>query len=131
MPRRIKIKCKKCRSIFNSPNKINITKTWHMVSPIPDRNGNLTITIMASWICPNCGAKNTGKISTIKSNLDARGETPSQKLINIIKQRKSISISELAKVIGTTEDNIKKALEYMIRKKIINAVIKRDVVEIL
>lgn len=131
MPRKTKIKCKKCGSIFNSSNKINIIRTWHMISPIPDKNGNLTITIMASWTCPNCGSKNTGKISTIKSNLDAHGETPSQKLINIIKQRKIISISELADIIKTKEDNIKKALEHMIKKKIINAVIKKDVVEML
>ncbi|MEX0567804.1 MAG: DeoR family transcriptional regulator [Candidatus Njordarchaeota archaeon] len=131
MPRKIKIKCKKCGTIFNSSDELNIIKTWHMVSPMPDKNGNLTITIMASWICPQCGAKNTGKISSIKSNSELRGKSPSQRLIDMIQQKKTISISELANSIGMSKENVRKALEYMIKKKIINALIEDNVIKVL
>ena len=41
-------------------------KTWQLVSPFPDSKGRITITIMGSFECPNCGYKWRAVISKIK-----------------------------------------------------------------
>ncbi len=41
-------------------------KTWQLVSPFPDSKGRITITIMGSFVCPNCGYKWRAVISKIK-----------------------------------------------------------------
>ncbi len=41
-------------------------KTWNLVSPLPDAKGRITVTVMASFQCPNCGYKWKGVLSKIK-----------------------------------------------------------------
>jgi uncharacterized Zn finger protein (UPF0148 family) len=41
-------------------------KTWQLVSPFPDSKGRVTITIMGSFVCPNCGYRWRAVISKIK-----------------------------------------------------------------
>ncbi len=41
-------------------------KTWQLVSPFPDSKGRITITVMGSFVCPNCGYKWRAVISKIK-----------------------------------------------------------------
>lgn len=64
MPRKqeknIKV-CPSCGTYVEKPEK-----TWHLTSPLPDAQGRITITIMASFICPNCGSKWKGVLSKIK-----------------------------------------------------------------
>ena len=57
MPRRRRQKrdpyvCPKCGTRVTEPDK-----TWTLVSPLPDKYGRITITIMGSFTCPNCGYK--------------------------------------------------------------------------
>ncbi len=42
-------------------------RTWQLVSPLPDSKGRITITIMGSYRCPNCGRKWRGVVSKIKT----------------------------------------------------------------
>jgi len=42
-------------------------KTWQLVSPLPDAQGRITITIMGMFECPNCGHKWRGVVSKIKA----------------------------------------------------------------
>jgi len=42
-------------------------KTWQLVSPLPDAKGRITITIMGSFVCDNCGNKWRGVVSKIKA----------------------------------------------------------------
>lgn len=42
-------------------------KTWQVVSPFPDEAGRITITIMGSYRCPNCGHSWRGVVSKIKA----------------------------------------------------------------
>lgn len=64
MPRRqekdIKV-CPTCGGLVEKPEK-----TWHLTSPLPDAQGRITITVMASFVCSNCGSKWKGVLSKIK-----------------------------------------------------------------
>ena len=65
MPKRKKKKdpfvCPNCGTRVNEPKK-----TWQLVSPMPDSKGRITITVMGSFECPNCGHKWRGVVSKIK-----------------------------------------------------------------
>ncbi|ABM80762.1 hypothetical protein [Hyperthermus butylicus] len=41
-------------------------KTWQLVSPFPDSRGRITITVMGSFVCPNCGHRWRAVVSKIK-----------------------------------------------------------------
>jgi len=53
--------CPVCGTEVSSPDK-----TWNLVSPIPDDKGRITITVMGSFTCPNCGHKWKAVISKLK-----------------------------------------------------------------
>ncbi|MEM0060856.1 MAG: chromatin protein Cren7 [Fervidicoccaceae archaeon] len=53
--------CPICGTEVSSPDK-----TWNLVSPLPDEMGRITVTLMGSFTCPNCGYKWKGVISKIK-----------------------------------------------------------------
>jgi hypothetical protein len=48
-------------------------RTWTLVSPIPDREGRVTITIMGAFRCPN-GHTWKAVIKKFKSGEEAQGE---------------------------------------------------------
>ena len=124
-----RIKCKKCGARFQSVSEVKIIKMWHVVAPFPDKEGNITINVMASWMCPKCGYKNRGKIASLKSGeVLAKGGSYTDRLVKIITERKEISISELAKKFNTSPQTIKKALEYLIKKNLLQAKIEGDIV---
>jgi len=55
-------------------------KTWQLVSPFPDSKGRVTITVMGSFVCPNCGHKWRAVISKIKvGGSEVEVETGSKK----------------------------------------------------
>jgi len=57
--------CPRCGYEVKEPER-----TWHLVSPIPDSRGRVTITIMGSFKCPNCGYKWRTVISKVKAGED-------------------------------------------------------------
>ncbi|MGB9725823.1 MAG: chromatin protein Cren7 [Fervidicoccaceae archaeon] len=71
--------CPVCGTEVSSPDK-----TWNLVSPIPDDKGRITITVMGSFTCPNCGHKWKGVVSKLKVGgseveVEAGGERKSLK----------------------------------------------------
>lgn len=64
--------CPRCGARASSP-----IRTWTLVSPIPDKYGRVTITVMGAFICESCGKTWSSPIEKIKSGeerLEARGE---------------------------------------------------------
>ncbi len=61
-PKRDPHECPACGSRAEKP-----LKTWQLVSPIPDAKGRITITVMGSFECPNCGYRWRGVVSKIKA----------------------------------------------------------------
>lgn len=61
-------KCPRCGTI------VQPSKTWQLVSPLPDSQGRITITIMGSYQCPNCGYRWRGVVSKMKVGEDVEIE---------------------------------------------------------
>ena len=125
-----KIVCRYCKATFETIDDLHIEKTWHVVSPMPDKKGNITINVMAVWICPNCGRKNRGKLISIKSGEELRGKNYTELLIEKIQQRKKISLDELSEEMRIDKQTLFKAVNYLIKKKIINAKITNETIEL-
>ena len=53
--------CPRCGTRVQEP-----VKTWQLVSPFPDAKGRITITVMGSFECPNCGYRWRAVISKLK-----------------------------------------------------------------
>ncbi len=54
------VKCPMCRT------DVQPSKTWQLVSPLPDVEGRITITVMGSFKCPSCGYSWRGRVSVMK-----------------------------------------------------------------
>ncbi len=61
MSKKQSLKCPKCGS-----TDVEIIKNWQLTSPLPDRYGRITITVMGVVKCRNCGYQWRGVISKIK-----------------------------------------------------------------
>jgi len=55
------LKCPRC----GSPST-EVVKTWQLVSPIPDKQGRITVTIMGVVKCLECGYQWRGVINKLK-----------------------------------------------------------------
>ncbi len=53
--------CPQCGTRVEEP-----TKTWTLVSPLPDKYGRITVTVMGSFECPNCGYKWRAVVKKLK-----------------------------------------------------------------
>lgn len=62
MPKRVRdpFICPRCGA------RVEPSKTWQLVSPFPDSKGRITITVMGSFVCPECGHKWRGVVSKLK-----------------------------------------------------------------
>jgi predicted RNA-binding Zn-ribbon protein involved in translation (DUF1610 family) len=60
--------CPKCGT------SVEPSKTWQLVSPLPDSQGRVTVTIMGSFECPNCGYRWRGVVSKMKVGEDVEIE---------------------------------------------------------
>jgi len=62
-------------------------KTWTLVSPIPDRKGRITVTVMGSFVCPSCGRSWRTVVKKIKTEagepMEEEGERPEGEIIEI------------------------------------------------
>ncbi len=67
--RRDPYRCPSCGERAEEPQR-----TWTLVSPIPDKKGRITVTIMAAFRCPACGASWNAPIEKIKTGGDEGGE---------------------------------------------------------
>jgi len=129
MPKKRKklIKCSKCGFSWE-PNSIEPLKTWHLISPMPDKEGRITVTVMGIWTCPNCNYKVKGVVSKIKVGEDTgRIVNRTQLLISELKKHKRISLQKLATMFKFDKQVVKRAIEYLIEKGEIKGRIEDDV----
>ncbi len=101
-----KIKCKKCGTEW-LPTEVPTNKQWNIVSPMPDKNGNVTITIMATWTCPNCGKSVTGALGKTKGEFKEE-ETPKYKIEHALLSGEIVDLQQLAEEIGYKVENLLK-----------------------
>lgn len=111
------ITCKKCKTVFQVGSKEDLEnrkKEWTMVAPMPDKDGNVTITMMATWNCPNCGKNITGSYGKTKG--DFAGKSRKERIDEKLNSREQFKISDFSNEIGVDEENLGKILAIMIKK---------------
>lgn len=54
-------KCPQCGS-----SDIEVSKTWNLISPLPDSQGRITVTVMGVYRCRACGYNWRGVVSKLK-----------------------------------------------------------------
>ncbi len=73
--------CPRCGTRVSEP-----IKTWTLVSPIPDKKGRITITVMGLFKCPSCGYTWRAVLKKIKSDVgepEEEGEREPGEIIEI------------------------------------------------
>ncbi len=115
------LKCKKCGFQFK-PTELKPNKTWTNVSPMPDKDGNVTITQMAVWSCPECGATIRGAMGKTKGEFS--GKSKKEILIDRLNSGENVSIADVSKELGFDPRNVEKIISVMIKKGQISGEIK-------
>ncbi|MHA1115259.1 MAG: hypothetical protein ACTSPJ_03720 [Candidatus Heimdallarchaeaceae archaeon] len=122
MAKKKKIKCKKCGAEW-LPNEVETKKEWNMISPMPDKDGNVTITRMASWNCPSCGKNVAGAKGKTKGEFRVE-DTPKYKIEHALDSGEEVDLEELAEEIGFKVENLIKIIPAYMKKKGLKGEIK-------
>ena len=96
--RKKKISCKKCGHIIN-PIETPPEKTWQLISPMPDKEGRVTLTIMGSFHCPMCNASVRASLKKIRGDEIGSGKSKKELLIqavNLVQEPTPIDQIEIA-----------------------------------
>ena len=107
------------------PHEVPTNKEWNMISPMPDSDGNVTITIMATWTCPKCGKSKTGAKGKTKGEFKEE-DTPKYKIEQAIISGKKFSLKELSEETGFDIENIRKIIPLYLQKLNLKGKIKDD-----
>jgi len=111
------IKCKKCDNSFeigSDEDKETRNKEWTMVAPMPDKDGNVTITLMATWHCSNCGKTIRGSAGKTKGEFS--GKSKKQQIDELIEMEEDFDLEEVADAVGVKIENLEKILKVHIKK---------------
>lgn len=122
-----KIMCKKCSTVID-PVKTPPKKTWQLVSPMPDKNGNVTLTMMGSFTCPNpdCGKSVLAAMAKIKGD-EFAGKSKHELLMDFLANLEDKAhFDEIAKVVGIGPGKIDKALKALINRGKITGKLEGD-----
>ncbi len=113
--RKKKISCKKCGYVLN-PIETPPEKTWQLISPMPDKDGRVTLTIMGSFHCPTCNASVRASLKKIRGDEIGSGKSKKELLIqavNLVEEATDIDQIEIA---GISAAAVGKAIETLINQ---------------
>ena len=118
MPKKDKTKIicknKNCGQTF-SKLEVSPSKTWNLVSPMPDKQGRITITIMGTYLCPHCGRNNTSVVSKFKDSEEGeQRKSKQEQLIELLESQEQVDLTEVALQFGFVEGTVQKAVEMLI-----------------
>jgi copper chaperone CopZ len=121
-----KLKCKNCgNTSFETP-----LKTWQMFSPLPDADGNITITIMGSFECPNCGKNVKGALKKIKtSQEEGSSYAKRENLLEALKSPTSgskLDLKDLSTSLDIDIGTLKKVIAVYIKKGAVSGRLTND-----
>ncbi len=112
--KKLKVLCKKCGTEID-PKIHPPNTTWTMTSPMPDKNGQITLTIMGSFRCPNCGASVKASLQKIKGDEAFSGKSKKQQLLELLQQANSPkSVEDIASQLGMSVSVVTKAIQKLI-----------------
>ncbi len=107
------ISCKKCGHIINQfvtpPDK-----TWQLISPMPDKEGRVTLTIMGSFRCPDCGSSIRASLKKIHGDEIGSGKSKKELLIQAVNLVKEPTPIEQIEIAGISAAAVGKAIKLLI-----------------
>ncbi len=126
----VAISCKSCGQVVN-PKENPPSSTWTLTSPLPDKEGRITLTVMGSFDCPRCGKNIKAAMKKIKSDDEISGKSKKEVLLDLLQSQKSdISIDELSEQIGLTASAIQKATELLIKRKEVSGTLENGIYKV-
>lgn len=111
--RRKKISCKKCGCVIN-PVEHPPNKTWQLISPMPDKEGRVTLTIMGSFRCPDCNASVRASLKKVKGDEMGSGKSKKELLIQAVNLMKEPTHIEQIEISGISAAAVSKAIKTLI-----------------
>ena len=124
------IHCKNCGQEIN-PVETPPNSTWTLTSPLPDKEGRITLTVMGSFTCPRCGKNVKTSMKKIKSDDESGGKSKKEVLVETLKALESdTGLEDIAKKIGLTAKSIEKAISLLIKKGEISGSVEDGVYKI-
>lgn len=111
------IKCKKCSNSFeigSDEDKATRGKEWPFVAPMPDKDGNVTITQMAVWKCSKCGKTIRGSAGKTKGELGGKSRT--EQIKELVASGAQFTLTDFATTLNVDAANLEKILKMMIKK---------------
>lgn len=123
-----KIVCKNCGTVVN-PAENPPSKTWNLISPMPDKDGNVTLTIMGSFTCsnPDCGKNIKAAVQKIKGDDVALGAKFKKNELLLGALRGSIEktpLDSIASVVGLQVEKVEKAILMLIKSGKVTGIVK-------
>lgn len=121
-----KFRCSNCGNMIN-PRDTPPGKTWNMISPLPDKLGRVTLTIMGSFTCPQCHKNLKVAMQKIKSDDDANGKSKKDILLNTVRELKEKTLlTDIATRLGLSGTVVVKAVNLLIQRGEINGKIENE-----
>jgi hypothetical protein len=117
--KRKKISCKKCGREIN-PTETPPLKTWQLISPLPDKEGRVTLTIMGSFRCPDCNASVRAAMKKIKGDEMGSGKSKKELLIQAVQLVKEPTPIDEIEIAGISSKAVEKAIQTLISQKSIS-----------
>lgn len=124
--RKKEISCKKCGHVIN-PVETPPEKTWQLVSPMPDKEGRVTLTVMGSFHCPMCNASVRASLKKIRGDEIGSGKSKKDLLIqavNLVQEATPIDQIEIA---GISAAAVSKAIKTLINQGKLNGRIEDEI----
>lgn len=117
------ISCKKCGQIIN-PIETPPDKTWQLVSPMPDKEGRVTLTIMGSFRCPRCNASIRASLKKIRGDEIGSGKSKKELLIQAVALVQEATPIEQIEIEGISAAAVSKAIVTLINQGQLNGKVK-------
>ena len=121
-----KISCKKCGCIIN-PTDNPPSKTWQLISPMPDKEGRVTLTIMGSFKCPDCGAAVRAAMKKIKGDEIGSGQSKRESLIQAVKLIQDPTPIDQIEIAGVSPTAVGKAIETLINQGLVGGKVENSI----
>ncbi len=113
--RKKKISCKKCGHIIN-PVETPPEKTWQLISPMPDKEGRVTLTIMGSFHCPMCNASVRASLKKIRGDEIGSGKSKKELLIQAVNLVQEPTPIDQIEIMGISAAAVGKAISTLIHQ---------------
>lgn len=124
--RKKEISCKKCGHVID-PVETPPEKTWQLVSPMPDKEGRVTLTVMGSFHCPMCNASVRASLKKIRGDEIGSGKSKKELLIqavNLVQEATPIDQIEIA---GISAAAVGKAIKTLINQGKLNGRVEDEI----